>query len=57
MATSVALVKPDPPIIRIYIHEIGKIEAEPKGALETGPGPVLGPAAAFAGWFGKNGAR
>jgi hypothetical protein len=43
--------------MRIYIHEIGKIEAEPKGELETGPGPVLGPAAAFAGWFGKNGAR
>ena len=44
-----ALVNPDPPIIRIYIHEIGRIEAEPKGALETGPGPVAGPAALFAG--------
>ena len=57
IATSVALVKPAPPIIRIYIQEIGRIEAEPNGALETGPGPVAGPANLFAGWLGKNGAR
>jgi hypothetical protein len=41
----------------MYIQDIGKIEAEPKGALETGPGPVDGPAAGLAGWFGKNGAK
>ena len=52
-----ALVKPAPPIIRIYIQEIGRIDAEPKGALDTGPGPVAGPANSFAGWFGKNGAK
>ena len=44
MATCVALVKPDPPIIRMYAHEIGKMLAEPNGAELTGPGPVLGPA-------------
>ena len=37
MATDVAFFSPCAPIIRIYIQEIGKIEAEPKLAADTGP--------------------
>ena len=31
------LALPDPPIMAIYIHEIGKIDAEPQGAADTAP--------------------
>ena len=31
--------------------------ADPNGAPEIGPGPVIGPAVASSGWFGKNGAK
>ena len=33
------------------------MDAEPNGALDTGPGPVIGPAVELAGWLGKNGAK
>ncbi len=31
--------------------------AEPQGAAEMGPVPVVGPASATSGWLGRNGAR
>jgi hypothetical protein len=42
MATSVARVSPLPPIIAIYIQEIGRIEADPQGAAATAPWPGAG---------------
>src|SRR6266536_1364097 len=41
----------------MYIHEIGRIPAEPHGAAATAPMPLAGPASARSGWFGRNGAR
>src|SRR6266699_6237319 len=37
MATLVASVRPAPPIIAMYIHEIVRMLALPYGAAETGP--------------------
>ena len=36
----VAAVRPFAPIIAMYIHEIGRIAAEPYGAAETAPMPL-----------------
>ena len=36
---------------------MGRIEADPHGAPEIGPGPVAGPASGTSGWLGRNGAR
>ncbi len=33
----VALRRPSPPIMAMYIQEIGRIEADPQGAAETAP--------------------
>jgi hypothetical protein len=37
IATSLAAVSPSSPIISMYIHEIGRIEALPYGAAVTAP--------------------
>jgi hypothetical protein len=39
IAVSVAAVRFFAPIIAMYIHEIGRIEAEPYGAPDTAPMP------------------
>src|SRR4051812_44191649 len=57
MATCVACNRPSAPIIVTYIHEIGRMLADPQGAAEIGPTPVAGPAASVKGWFGRYGAR
>jgi hypothetical protein len=44
----------------MYIQDIGKIEAEPNGADDTGPKDSVGLYSEFdsnKGWFGRNGAR
>src|SRR5690349_16422177 len=43
--------------MRMYIHGIGRIPAEPHGAALIAPIPVAGPASATSGLFGKYGAR
>ncbi len=60
IATSVARRRPAPPIIRIYIQDIGKIDAEPNGADDTGPNESFELYSEYfsnKGWFGRNGAR
>ena len=60
MATAVACRRPAPPIIRMYIHEMGRIDAEPNGADETGPKASLelySEFAASSGWLGRKGTR
>src|SRR5262245_11172103 len=42
---------------RTYAHEIGRMPADPHGALATGPTPVTGPASGTSGWLGRYGAR
>src|SRR4030095_753068 len=37
MPDSVAAVSPEPPIIAMYIHEIGRIDADPYAAALTAP--------------------
>ena len=57
----VALRRPSPPIMAIYIHEIGRMLAEPQGAAETAPLSPCLPAAGFTpsttAWPGRKGAR
>ena len=62
----VAAVRPSGPIIRIYIHEMTRMEAEPKGAAETAPigrrcgwraARVVAEATGATGWEGRKGAR
>src|SRR6185369_117128 len=57
MAARVAAASPSGPISRTYAQEIGRIDALPHGAADTGPGPVDGPASGCSGWFGRYGAR
>jgi hypothetical protein len=57
MATLVARVSPLPPIIAIYIHEMGRIDADPQGAAATAPWPACGPLIGCTLWLAMKGAR
>src|SRR3954452_21464082 len=57
MAATVASRSPSGPIIAMYDHGMGRIDAEPHGAAAIEPTPVRGPACAVTAWFGRNGAR
>ena len=51
--TCVALTRPSPPIMAIYIQEMGNIPALPQGAAETASTPVSGPTPETTECFGK----
>ncbi len=53
-ATCVAFFMPSAPIMRMYIHEMGRIEAEPQGAAEMVPAL---PGSFARGWPGRCAAR
>jgi hypothetical protein len=55
----VAFFSPSAPIILIYAQEIGKIDAEPHGALESAPNDSLldTPSISIIEWLGKYGAK
>ena len=52
MATFVASVRPSPPIIWMYAHEMRRMLAEPHGAAETAPTASL-PRASTTGFAGQ----
>ena len=57
MAISVALRSPWLPIITQYIHEMGRIDAEPHGAPAIVPNAVSLPPVGMTGWVGRYGLR